>query len=290
MNGIAQIRRFNRTITQQIGALESNFLGRSRSLGASRVIYEIGDSSIAIRELRARLGLDSGYASRLVTGLAAEGLVKITPSQADARVRILKLTRAGKKELSILNRSSEERAASILEPLSQKQRENLVLAMETVQRILLASNVIIGVEESTSHAAQKCISSYYEELATRFEQGFDSAKSISADPEELTPPDGYLLVATLHGRPVGCGALKVHKKFAEIKRMWVDPDARGLGIGRRILQRLEQIAEEKDVGLLRLETNRSLTEARTLYRSSGYREVAPFNDEPYAHYWFEKRL
>jgi ribosomal protein S18 acetylase RimI-like enzyme len=72
--------------------------------------------------------------------------------------------------------------------------------------------------------------------------------------------------------------------------MWVNPEARGLGIGRRILQHLEQLARERGIRVLRLETNRSLTEAQSLYRTSGYSEVAPFNDDPYAHHWFEKAL
>ena len=290
MDAIARVRRFNRTVTQHIGALESNFLGRNRSLGASRVIYEVGDSAIEIRELRERLGLDSGYASRLVSSLAAEGLVKIAASESDARVRTLKLTRVGRKELSILNQSSEERAASILDPLSEKQRESLVQAMETVERLLLASSITIGVEDPTSRAAEKCISSYYEELAIRFENGFDPTRSISANPEELVPPNGYLLVAKLDSKPVGCGALKVHAEFAEIKRMWVDAEVRGLGIGHRILQSLEKIAKDNGIGVLRLETNQSLKEAQALYRKSGYREVAPFNDERYADHWFEKQL
>ena len=105
------------------------------------------------------------------------------------------------------------------------------------------------------------------------------------------PPLGALLIARLHGRPIGCGALKFHTPApAELKRMWVSPDARGLGLGRRILRELEQHAINSGARVVRLETNRALKEAIQLYRSAGYREVAAFNDEPYAHHWFEKRL
>jgi GNAT superfamily N-acetyltransferase len=72
--------------------------------------------------------------------------------------------------------------------------------------------------------------------------------------------------------------------------MWVGASSRGLGIGKGILHRLEELARERRIPLLRLETNRALTEAQALYTSCGYREVSPFNDEPYAHHWFEKRL
>ena len=97
------------------------------------------------------------------------------------------------------------------------------------------------------------------------------------------------MVARLNGRAVGCGALKVKRqKVAEIKRMWVSPEVRGLGIGRRLLEALEDRARAFRLRTLRLETNRNLKEAQQLYRSAGYVEVAAFNDEPYAHHWFEK--
>lgn len=290
MDEIAQIRRFNRSVTQQIGALENDFLGRDRSLGASRVLFEVGKSGLEIRELRERLGLDSGYVSRLIKSLEAEGLLKISSSDADARVRVLTLTRTGLKELSVLNQLSDESAASLLRLLNKKQCDALIQAMETVEKILLTSNVRINIEEPVSRSAKKCIASYYQELAERFEQGFESSNSIPAEPDELTPPNGYFLIARLYGQPVGCGALKCHSDFGEIKRMWVDVDSRGLGIGGRILQQLEKIAKENNIHLLRLETNQSLTEAQTLYRKHGYYEVASFNEEPYAHHWFEKKL
>jgi ribosomal protein S18 acetylase RimI-like enzyme len=90
---------------------------------------------------------------------------------------------------------------------------------------------------------------------------------------------------------VGCGALRFHAGApAELKRVWLAPEVRGLGIGRRLLEELERQARQRGVEALRLETNRALSEAIALYRSSGYREIEPFNDEAYAHHWFEKRL
>ena len=290
MDRIAHIRQFNRTVTRQIGALENHFLRRDRSLGASRVLFEIGSSGIEIRELRARLGLDSGYTSRLLRTLETEGLVEIGQSTEDARVRCVTLTAAGLDEIATLNHLSDEAAASILEPLNEKQRTALTEAMDTVERLLRASSVTIKTENPSSQPARECLAHYYRELAERFDNGFNPDFSISAKPEELIPPNGYFLVARLYGDAVGCGALKCHPDYGEIKRMWVAASTRGLGIGRRILLHLEELARERNLPIVRLETNKALTEAQSLYRSSGYREVAPFNSESYAHHWFEKTL
>ena len=146
------------------------------------------------------------------------------------------------------------------------------------------------MEHPDSPAARYCLACYFAELAARFESGFDPALGISAEPAELTPPHGYFVLATRHGEPVGCGALKCHADFGEIKRMWVASSARGLGVGTRILLYLEDLARQQGLPLLRLETNKALTEAQSLYRRNGFREVPPFNDEPYAHHWFEKTL
>jgi len=290
MEATAQVRSFNRTVTEQIGALAEQFLGRERPLGASRLLFEIGRNGIEVRQLRARLSLDSGYTSRLLRELEAAGLVRTAESSADARVRFVKLTKAGRKELAVLNRLSDQAAASLLARLTAAQRESLITAMHTVERVLLASAVQLRVEDPSSPAARYCIGRYFQELAERFEGGFDPRRSIPAAAEDLTPPRGFLMLATLHAEPVGCGALKCHAGYGEIKRMWVAPSVRGLGIGKRILLRLEALARHRRLPLLRLETNKALTEAHALYRSSGYREVRPFNDEPYAHHWFEKPL
>ena len=290
MHPVARVRSFNRSVTSRIGALDARFLGR-RSLGACRLLFEIGPPGAEIRSLRAHLGLDSGYLSRLLRGLEREGLVRTGPAPGDARVRWASLTAAGRRELATLNRLSDESAASMLAPLSERQRTALTDAMATVERLLLASAVRIDVEDVDSGDARHCLARYFDEISTRFETTFDPARSISATNEELTPPKGWFLVARLQGEPVGCGALKLTGAGrADVKRMWVAESARGLGLGRRILHSLEELARQHGVGVLRLETNRALTEAQALYRASGYREVPAFNAEPYAHHWFEKVL
>jgi len=288
---INQVRRFNRTVTQRIGALGDAFLARDRPLGQARVLWEIGSHGSDIKALRSRLDLDSGYLSRLLRALEGDGLVVVEPNGADARVRTARLTRHGLAERAELDRRSDEAAAGILEPLSARQRERLVTAMAEVERLLAASAVRVTGCDPRHPDARRAVRAYVTELADRFEAGFDPALSISATDDEMSPPAGLFLLATLHGEPAGCGALKFRPGArAEIKRMWVAPEARGLGLGRRLLTELEARAAARGGRTLRLETNRALTEAISLYRSAGYREVAAFNDEPYADHWFEKML
>ena len=288
---IQGVRRFNREVAERIGAVTDQFLGRARPMGEARIIWEIGPDGTDVRALRTRLGLDSGYTSRVLRSLERQALVTVGPSPGDRRVRRVELTGAGLAERVELDRRSDAVAAGILEPLSAGQRARLTTAMAEVARLLQASAVRFDIEDPRSADARWCLEQYFSELDARFEAGFDPALSISADARELTPPAGVFIVARVRDHPVGCGALKFHPGApAELKRMWVARDARGIGLGRRLLHELERLAREAGVEVLRLETNRALSEAIALYRSEGFREVAAFNEEPFAHHWFEKRL
>ena len=288
---IEQVRRFNRTVTQRVGALSDSFLARDRPLGEARMLWEIGRDGCEVRTLRNRLDLDSGHASRLLRSLEAAGMVRVEPSAADGRIRVARLTKAGLAERALLDQRSDELAASMLEPLDAEHRERLVDAMRTVERLITSAAVEIREVDPSHPDARQCFRAYFAELDRRSESGFDPDAGISAEPHELTPPAGCLLIAYLHGEPVGCGAVKHHPgEPTEIKRMWVAESVRGLGFGRRLLRELEDRAAQSGAQMARLETNRALVEAIALYRSAGYREVPAFNDEPFADHWFEKRL
>jgi DNA-binding MarR family transcriptional regulator/GNAT superfamily N-acetyltransferase len=288
---IEQVRSFNRTVTQRIGALDDAFLSRDRPLGQARLLWEIGPEGRDVRALRARLDLDSGYLSRLLRSLQGDDLIRVEPSDADGRVRTARLTERGQAEQAELDRLSDDAAAAILTPLSTRQRDRLVAAMAEVERLLTASAVQIGVCDPRHPDARRAVQAYLAELSRRFEEGFDPTRGISATDDEVSPPAGLFLLATLHGEPVGCGVLKFHRDApAHIKRMWVAGAVRGLGLGRRLLAELEAQAAAHGARTVQLETHHALGEAIGLYRTAGYREVAAFNDEPYAHYWFEKTI
>lgn len=285
------VRRFNRTVAQRIGALNDQYLARGRSLGASRVLWEIGSDGDDIRSLRSRLGLDSGYLSRLLRSLEHDGLVRAEAGSPDKRRRTVHLTDAGRTERELLDQRSDALAWSFLAPLNDTQRSRLVEAMGVVDQLLTAGLVEILIEDPTSDAARYCIESYFAELDTRFDTGFDPDKTLPVDTAELAEPAGLLLVGRLHDEPIACGGLKLHSdEPAEIKRMWVARSARGLGVGRRLLDELQRHALERGVTTVRLDTNRTLHEAISLYRSAGFVEIEPFTDEPYAHHWFQKQL
>lgn len=161
----------------------------------------------------------------------------------------------------------------------------------SAKRQSMSEAVTIAPEAAVSADAQYCLGEYFYELQERFDGGFDPDLSLLPSLDEFAPPRGTFLLVRLNGQPVGCGGLKpISKEAAYLKRMWIAPGARGLGLARRLLSALEDEARAMDYSIVRLETNKSLIEAQQLYRSAGYAEVAPFNDERYAHHWFEKRL
>jgi DNA-binding MarR family transcriptional regulator/GNAT superfamily N-acetyltransferase len=288
---IAQVRRFNRAVTQRVGALSDRYLARDRTRGASRVLWEIGQEGCEVRSLRARLELDSGQTSRLLRALEDDGLIELSPSPVDGRIRVARLTARGVAERALLDERSDELASSMLARLDGRHRAELVSAMRTVERLLTASMVELRVVDPAGADARACLRAYFAELNRRAEVPFDPAKGTSAEPHELRPPAGAFVVAYLRDEPIGSGALKLHPGGpAEIKRMWVAESARGLGIGRRLLEQLERLAGDGGAAAVRLDTNKALVEAIGMYRSSGYRAIPRFNTEPFAHHWFEKAL
>lgn len=288
---VERVRRFNRVVTQRVGALSDRYLSRDRSLGASRVLWEVGEEGCEVRTLRSRLDIDSGQLSRVLRTLESDGLIELAASPLDARIRVARLTAAGLRERRLLDARSDSLAESMLGPLSTRQREQLLDAMRTVERLLSTARIEIRLVDPASSDARQCLRAYFAELNRRSDVPFDPTKGTSAEPHELRAPAGAFLIAYLNEEPIGCGAVKHNPGGpSDLKRMWVAETARGLGIGRRLLGELEQLAREHGAVAVRLDTNRALTEAITMYRSSGYVEVPRFNDEPFAHHWFLKPL
>ncbi|HEY5207362.1 MAG TPA: helix-turn-helix domain-containing GNAT family N-acetyltransferase [Roseiarcus sp.] len=268
-----------------------DYLRRGRPLAEARLIFEISRDGAEVRTLRGKLRLDSGYLSRLLRSLNAQGLIVVEKETGDGRRRHVNLTRKGAAERAAYDRLSDDLAASMLEPLDASDQRRLLTAMGEVERLIRAASVKVSAEPPDGDDSRLCLNAYFRELAARFEGGFDASTGDHAHVDDMRAPSGLFVIARLDGDAVGCGGFKrVDKGAGEIKRVWTAPSARGLGVARRMLRTLEAAAREKGLRTLRLDTNRALTEAHALYRSEGYKEVARFNDNPYAHHWFEKQL
>ena len=289
---VATIRRFNRTLTRRLGVLHEKYLGRDRPLVESRLLFEIGAKGAPVRALRERLGLDSGYVSRLLRALEHKGLARTTRlAGKDGRARFARLTRSGQSELRRIDALSDALAQSMLTPLTAEQGARLVAAMSEVDRLLRGSAVELTAVPPEDSGAQGCLGRYFDELGARFPEGYDRSSDAASDLDEFRSPRGCFLVAHLFGEAVGCGGIRTFSpRIGEIKRLWVSPEVRGLGVGRKLLEGLERAARKRKMSAVRLDTHESLTEAQSLYRSSGYREIERFNDNAYAHHWFEKSL
>jgi DNA-binding MarR family transcriptional regulator/predicted N-acetyltransferase YhbS len=290
IDDVARVRSFHRRIADSMGALDERFLGRDRPMAEARLLWELADGA-DVRNLRLRLDLDAAYLSRLLHTLEREGLIKFTTLSGDRRLRHVTPTPLGRAERAELDRRSEALARAILEPLSADERQRLTAAMTDVERLMIRSRTTIALAAAGSWEVRAAFERYFAELDRRFADGFDVARSNRADVRDLEPPRGLVLMAHLGAEPVGCAAMIQHPDgIAELKRMWVAPHVRGTGLGRRLLAELERHARQAKATVTRLETNRALTEAIAMYRSAGYHEVAPFNEEPYADHWFQKSL
>ena len=286
---VSRVRRFNRAVTREAGALDSSFLGRGRPLGAARVLNAIGQGRSDVADIRDYLDLDSGLMSRLLRALEDEGLIETVPHQDDARRRIAKLTKTGRREFNAYEAISDSRAELLLGRYSNSQA--LLAAMDLIATAFGRESIGIDAANPAGKEAQYCLGEYYGELARRFAGGFDVSLSRDPDAADMIFPRGTFLVAISDGLPIGCVGLKgTGGELAEVKRLWVAPSARGLGLGRRLMASVESAARDIAIKVLQLDTNSALPEAGQLYRSSGWTEIDRFNDDPYPDVFFEKRL
>lgn len=294
MDHVAVLRRFNRSFTTRIGVLEERFLGLDRPLGHARVLFEIGngpDAAMAVRRLRADLDLDSGYFSRILRALEADGLIEVVADATDARQRIARLTAVGRDEWNQLDQRSDRLAAAVVDGLAPHHRDRLAVALDEADRLLAAAQATFEVTDPLAADAREAMTRYFDELDRRFASGFDPGDAIESDAAALTVPAGRFVVVRIDGRLAGCGGVQVLADgAAEIKRMWIADAMRGRGLGLRLLRTLEEHAVALGCAVVRLDTNGVLTDAIAMYRRAGYREIPRYNTNPYAQLFFEKSL
>jgi len=283
------VRRFNRSYTQRIGVLDDSFLGLGLPLGPTRLLFEIGTAPGTAQALRDRLGLDSGYLSRLLRRLERDGLVSVAPDPADRRRRQVTLTPAGRERWAELEHRAEERARLLVDPLTPRQRDRLARALAEADLLVRAATVTFAPADPASGVARDVVGRYFAEIGRRF--GFDPSGETDSDAKLLVPPAGLFVVAVSDGEPVACGGLHtLAPGVGELKRMWVHDDWRGAGLGSRLLRHLEGQSRALGHDVLRLDTNGALAEAIGMYQRAGYRAIERYNDNPWATHFFEKAL
>lgn len=289
LDAIARLRRFNRVVTREIGALDISYLGRGRPLGAARVLQLVTATGTDVAELRRRLDLDTGLLSRLLRSLESEGLVHLETDPADRRRRIAVLTGAGQTELQVYNQLGHAKAQAVFDRAGSRQQA-LIDAMDLIATVMLQDQVEIRDADPDDAAALACIAAYYKLLLTFPFLTADMLPLPLPDAPKYRPPHGAFLVAWSDDLPIGCVSLRpLEPGIAEVKRLWVDPVARGQGLARRLMRAIEFRARDMGFNQLKLDSNTVLTAAVALYKADGWIEATPYTGFP-ANIWMAKRL
>ncbi len=279
---IAAVRAFNRFYTQQIGLLEDGMLHSPYSLPEARVLYELGrrDRPNAA-EIAAALDMDAGYLSRMVTKFAEKDLVTRLPSPADRRQFQLRLTAKGRRAFAHLDRGSHAVVAKMLEGLDDSTQQRIVKAMGLIQTLLSGAAVEKAAYLIREHrpgdigwvVARHAVL-YNEEYG--WSGAFEGlvAEIVAAFLKNYDHRRERCWIAEIDGEPVGSIFLvKDSEKVARVRLLLVEPHARGLGIGRRLVEECIRFARQCRYESITLWTHSILTAARAIYEDAGFKLV-----------------
>jgi DNA-binding MarR family transcriptional regulator len=258
-------------------------------LNAARLLNAVGQDRTEISDIRAYLGLDSGLLSRLLRGLEDEGLVLTQAGAQDARRRTVSLTAQGRAEFDVYENLSNAQAQAVLDTTTNT--EAFLKAVDLVASVFGQSDIEILDVDVEDQRFARCMKRYETELVQVLNIEFSLKETGSADLSKMRPPKGNCLIATSEGIELGCvGVTELTAGVGEVKRLWVSPATRGLGLSRRLMEQIEERARRLGMTRLVLDTNGGLSAALGLYRSMGWTEIERYNDNPYAQHFFEKRL
>jgi GNAT superfamily N-acetyltransferase/DNA-binding MarR family transcriptional regulator len=290
LDPIRRLRRFNRAVVREAGALDTSFLGRGRPLGAARVLHLVQPDGTDVGLIRSRLGLDSGLLSRFLRALERESLITTEADPSDRRRGIARLTPAGQAEVAAYL-SLIHAQASVLLTRAGSRADEVLAAMDLIATVLNRHQVDIRPADPDSPEAIACLRAYFDEVLARVPAARPDHFPLP-DPhsDSYRPPQGCFLVAWSDDLPVGCVSLRpLDVATAEVKRLWVHDSARGHGLARRLMTKVEDEARERGHKTLKLDTNSILTEAVALYRATGWTDIAPYTSPP-ADIWVGKAL
>ena len=289
-DAVAQVRRFNRFYTRLVGALDEGHLHSSFSLAETRVLYELAHADgLTATQLSRDLRLDPGYLSRILRGFERRGLAERAPSPTDGRRSFLRLTPKGRSTFDDLNARASEVVADVLEPLADTQRRKLLDSMRTIESLLGDTGTAqqapfvlrphrpgdmgwVVHRQAVLYAQEYGWDETYEALISRIVADFI---------DRFDPKRERCWIAERGGETVGSVFLIKHPErtgVAQLRLLYVERSARGLGIGRRLVHECTQFARQTGYRTITLWTNSVLTSARKIYEAEGYRLV---REEPH---------
>ena len=291
---IAAVRRFNRFYTGRIGVLQDHLLSSPFSLTEARVLYELAHRQDATASALSRdLGLDAGYLSRILKGFEERGLIRRSPSAADARLSIVELTKAGRAAFTPLDRRSREEVGAMLAGLPEGEQRDLVAHMAEIEALLGERPALVAPYILRPHRpgdlgwiVHRHGVLYAEEYG--WDETFEAlvAETAAKFLREFQPRRECCWIAEREGEILGSVmVVQQTAELAKLRLLLVEPKARGLGIGRRLVDEALRFARQAGYGRMTLWTNDVLHAARRIYESAGFRLTA---EEP--HHSFGKDL
>lgn len=289
---VEAVRRFGRFYTRRIGALQDSFLSSPFPLPVARLIYEIAQhEQTTATELAGELGLDLGYVSRLLRGLQEGGVLRKRASDTDGRVTLLSLTEAGRKAFAKLNAASRSQVERMLDRMNQSDQERLVEAMTTIEKLLdavpeqRAALTLRAPRPGDMGWVVERHGALYD-LEYGWDQRFEAlvAEIVAQFVQTFDPARERCWIAERNGEKVGCVFL-VRKSDAEaqLRLLLVEPKARGLGLGNRLVTECTTFARQAGYRSIILWTNDVLHAARHLYEREGYRLVKEERHRSFGH-------
>lgn len=275
---VKALRQFNRFYTQKSGVLDP-YLGSAFSLTEVRVLYELAhQDGLSAKELSHELALDAGYLSRILRRFEAEGWLARTPSSADARQSLMKLTDAGHTAFEPLQQKSRDQAAALLSAMPSAARQDLIEAMAQIQRLLgtvrasTRTIVLRGLQPGDmGWVVQQHAEVYMREYHWNSEFESLVAGIASAFLKKFNPMWEKALIAELDGLRVGSAFVaRKSRTTAQLRLVLLTPSARGLGLGARLTDECIAFARSKGYRKLVLWTHSCLTAARAIYAARGF--------------------
>ena len=291
---IDAVRRFNRFFTRRIGTLREGLLHTPYSLTESRILFEIANrDETTASDLSAELGLDPGYLSRVLAGLERRDLIEKTPSETDARRLLLTLTSEGRDAFALLDARSREEVGEMLGELSEDEQRRLLEAMRDIERVLdrsfkYSEPFLLRTHEpgDMGWVVHRHGLLYAREYG--WDERFEAlVAQIAADfINNFDPATERCWIAEMEGERVGCVfVVGAGDKVAKIRLLLVEPRARGLGLGNRLVEECVRFARSRGYEKLVLWTNDVLEDARRIYERKGFALV-----EQEEHHSFGKDL